>query len=981
MTQMNNRNVAQAVRLALVTAGAVGAGLYGATSVAQEKLEEIIVTGSRIVSANVESISPIDVITADDIKQAGVANVQDLLLKNPAMGVPSISRTNSNFQTSSVGVATIDLLNLGTSRTLVLVDGRRFVAGIPGESAVDLNTIPTQFIERVDVLTGGASAVYGSDAVAGVVNIIYKKNFEGVELDYQYGASAKSDSRENQISLTLGTNTADGKGNLMAHIGYTKQGAVYSRDRDFSAVDQLSNIYFTGDWADVFTANRPFYSSYAPQGRFFTANGPGSGYTTDANGNLIPWSTNGSATLAATGFNRSAFRTIAVPLERYLFATRGSYEFAENHSAFMEGTYASSQSISVLEPFPAASGGTSPLYSATGQVPIEFFYEGAIRVNPTVPDYIVNTAEDEDGDGLRDYYFTRRLAEIGTRGNIADRDTFRLVGGVEGTIFDSWSYEAYYSYGQTKESQTNSGQVNAQSFREALSAVPDVTDVDGDGNTTEAICLDANARAEGCVPVSLFGLNSMTPEAVAYIRAPGMYGTFTSQKLAGANFTGDVADLWAGPLGVAVGAEYREEYARAEFDPLQSAGLNLGNAIPRTEGSFNVKEAYLEANLPLLREQPFADKLNLRAAYRFADYSTVGNASTWNVGFDWAPISQLRFRAVRAVTTRAPNINELYSPPSQNFPTGLIDPCLGVTATSTGAKDDACRAAPGVLENITTNGSFTLNQSDIQGVSGYDTGNPNLGPEKGKSWTVGAVITPESIPVLQDFTFSIDYFRIQIDDAIVVTPWQFSLDQCYSGDASFCQFITRRPTQQGANSSGSLARVDRGTSNSGGSFAEGIGFTATYAAAIGPGQFNAQLNWAHGLEGYDVPLPGADRDPFLGEIGGSKDKAYMALRYHWMDFGVTWRMTYIGRACLDNTFTAPDPSSVACVGSWLYNDMQASWTPGDRYELYLGADNLFDKKPAPIISGLPGDDTGTETNAGTYDPIGRRYYAGVRVKF
>jgi len=980
---MTNRKVTQAVRLALITAGAVGASLYGATSVAQESLEEIVVTGSRIATTNADSISPVSVISAQDIQQSGAGNIQDILLKNPAMGVPAITRTNSNFQTSSVGVATIDLLNLGRSRTLVLVDGRRFVAGIPGESAVDLNTIPTQFIERVDVLTGGASAVYGSDAVAGVVNIIYKKDFEGIQADYQYGWSAKDDNKETRIGLTVGVNSPDGKGNLMAYIGYDDQGAVFSRDRNFAAVDQLSQIYFTGDWADVFDARRPYYSSYAPQGRFFTANGPAAGYTTDANGNLIPWSTNGTDTLAATGFNRSAYRTIAVPLERYLFATRGNYEFAENQSFFMEGTYASSQSISELEPFPAASGGTSPLYSATGQVPIEFFYEGAIRVNPTVPDYIVNSAEDEDGDGLRDYYFTRRLWEIGNRGNVADRDTFRVVGGVQGTIFSDWSYEAYYAYGQTKESQTNSGQVNAQSFREALSAVPDVTDVNGNGDTTEAICMDANARAEGCVPVSLFGYNSMTPEAVAYITAPGMYNTFTSEKLAGANFTGDVVDLWAGPLGAAVGIEWRKEYSRAEFDPLQSAGLNLGNAIPRTEGQFDVTEGYVEINLPLLRDVMLANKLDLRAAYRYADYSTVGGVDTWNVGFDWAPISQLRFRAVYAETTRAPNINELFSPPSQNFPTGLVDPCIGVTATSTGVYDDACRAAPGVMENINTNGSFTLNQSDIQGVSGYDRGNPNLDAEVGKSWTVGAVITPDNIAVLEDFTFSVDYFRVDIKQAIVSTPRQFALQQCYSnvGDPTFCAFITRRPTQQGANSSGSLSQVDTAVSNSGGVFTEGINMAVNYAHAIGPGQFTGQLNWAHGLEGYTVPLPGADRDPFLGEIGGSKDKFYLALGYQWGDFGVTWRTSYIGKACLDNTFTDPDPSSVACVGDYVYNDMQVRWTPGDRYEVFAGVDNLFDEKPAPIISGLPGNDTGTETNAGTYDPIGQRFYVGVSAKF
>jgi outer membrane receptor protein involved in Fe transport len=264
-------------------------------------MEEVVVTGSRILSPNLESPSPVQVISAADIEQTGIVNVQDILLRNPTFGTPTVSRTNSNFQTSSAGVATVDLRNLGVERTLTLVDGRRFVSGIPGSAAVDYNTIPTQFIERVDVLTGGASAVYGSDAVAGVVNIIYKKNFEGFALDGQYGATGEGDNQETQIGLTFGTSTDDGRGNIMAHVGYTRQGAVYSRDRERSAIDQASvGAAISGDPAELFDIQRPFYSSYAPQGRFLTANGPEAGITYDAQGNVIPWDTNG-ATTAATG--------------------------------------------------------------------------------------------------------------------------------------------------------------------------------------------------------------------------------------------------------------------------------------------------------------------------------------------------------------------------------------------------------------------------------------------------------------------------------------------------------------------------------------------------------------------------------------------------------------------------------------------------------------------------------------------------------
>ncbi|HTU64767.1 MAG TPA: TonB-dependent receptor plug domain-containing protein, partial [Steroidobacteraceae bacterium] len=482
-----NPNVRRAVRLALL--GGAAAFLANNLALAQEQdqgekkpIEEVVVTGSRIVSPNLESPSPVQTLTAEDIAGTGIVNTQELLLKNPTIGTPLLSRTNSNFLTSGAGVATIDLRNLGVDRTLTLVDGRRFVSGLPGSAAVDYNTIPTQFIERIDVLTGGASSIYGSDAVAGVVNIILKKNFEGVSFDGQYGTSEQGDNDETQVGLTFGTSTEDGRGNVMAHIGYTKQGAVYSRDRKRSAIDQASvGAGVTGDPTELFDIQRPFYSSIAPQGRFFYYATPGdpdsfTSTTYDSAGNVVPWTTNGTPTQAATGFNRSQYRIIAVPLERYLFAGRGNFEFTENHSAFFEGTYASTNATSVIEPYPLAA---EDIYPATGgQIPVEFDVNGTLLRNPVVPDYIFNRADDSDGDGLRDFYFTKRMADFGNRGSNAKRDTFRVVGGLQGSFAEEkWHYEGFYAFGQTKEAQTSGGQVNVLNFRNALEAVPDVDDI------------------------------------------------------------------------------------------------------------------------------------------------------------------------------------------------------------------------------------------------------------------------------------------------------------------------------------------------------------------------------------------------------------------------------------------------------------------------------------------------------------------------
>ena len=322
---------------------------------------DIVVTGSRIASPALVSASPLQVIDAQNIDDSGTPNLQSVLLQNPAFGTPGISRTNSNFSTSSAGVATVDLRNLGSDRTLVLVDGRRFVAGIPGSATVDLNTIPAQFIERVDVLTGGASAVYGSDAVAGVVNIIYKKNFQGVELGGQVGISEEGDSAEKQLNLTIGGNFGDDRGNVIAYIGYTKEGAVFSRDRDRSAVDQISTGGgLSGDANTFFDATRPFFSSFSPQGRLFVGN---TQFTYDPQGNLVSgFSTNGTATRQANGFNRSAFRTIAIPTERYLLATRANYEVSSAANVFLEGTFASTKVVTELEPFPLDSSGSNGIF-------------------------------------------------------------------------------------------------------------------------------------------------------------------------------------------------------------------------------------------------------------------------------------------------------------------------------------------------------------------------------------------------------------------------------------------------------------------------------------------------------------------------------------------------------------------------------------------------------------------------------------------
>lgn len=966
-----NKRLTKCVKLAL-TAGLVS-GSFATSAFAQEPeaetLEKIEVTGSRIRSASLSSPSPLQVVNASDIDASGIANIQDLLLENPTFGTPAISRTNSNFSTASAGIATVDLRNLGTARTLVLVNGRRYVAGQPGSSAVDLNTIPAQFIERVEILTGGASSVYGSDAVAGVVNLVLKDDFEGVEVEAQYGQSAESDNTQRQFNITSGLSSDDGRGSMMFHLAYSDQGSVFSRDRDRSDTDIISEALFTGDPADFFTAREPFFSSFPPQGRFDTGD---SRFTFDSNNQLQNgFSTNGNGTIGPDGFNRNGRRTIAIPTERYLFSAKGDYELNENHSVFFEGTYASTQTTTELEPFPFAS---DDIY-ADGNVPMQFELDGVTYNNPFVPSEILDAGGDANGDGLNDFFFAKRLTGIGNRGNTAERDTYRFSVGLEGVVLEDWFYDLYYVYGQTNESQVSNGLVNVQNFRYALEAITDAPDLDGDGITDEAICLDATARSFGCVPINIFGNGAITPEAANYVSAPSLLITSLQQEIVGGNITGDLLELPAGPLGIAAGFEYREEQSRDQFDPLQQAGLNAGNAIPATFGEFDVTEFYVEANVPII------DTLGLRAAIRASDYSTVGSTTSWNVGFEWEPTDWLKLRAIEAQSTRAPNINELFNPPSQTFPSGLNDPCA---ATPTPA---SCLADPGVAQNIEDNGGvFTLSQSDLQGISGFNRGNPDLTEEVGRSTTVGVVISPEDtgIAVVEDMSFTIDYFNIEIEDAIVSTPRQFILDQCYGGgDTQFCDFITRRPVAAGNNNAGSLEFIDSAVSNSGGLSTEGIDVTTTYSSEVGDGNLRARLAYTYAIDGEVISLPGSEPDPFVGELGAAEHRWNLNVGYEIGDFGVNLSATYIGESALDDQFLAgfDVPPEGVTVDAEIYVDAQVNYQINDAFEVYGGVDNLLDNDPPPIISGLPGNSTGTETDAGTYDAIGQRWYVGFRGRF
>ena len=992
--------------------------------------DAIVVTGSRIASPTLTSPSPLQVIDARDIQDSGTINVQKVLQENPAVSAsPTYSRTNSNFLTSSAGVASIDLRNLGTDRTLVLINGHRTVAGVPGTNIVDLNTIPSQFIERIEVLTGGASSVYGSDAIAGVVNFIYKKHFSGIQLDAQAGITEKGDGGNYQLGGTMGANFDDNRGNVMVYAGYSKEEAIYSNNRERSAIDQNAcfavfeqqggcrTAVLNGDNTNLFTAYRPFFSGFNPGGTI--SFGPFT-RTVGTGGTLNLVNTNGlvhsdgvpgtarACTVAdpckpslgvATGFNRSEFRTIAVPTERYLLAMRGNYAITDNINASVEGNFSRTQVTTLIEPFPFSTAGVNgvapnpcqpgiALKICNGFIPIETRLAGGQVVrNPFVQDFIYNNATDQTGDGLKDISFTRRLADFGPRTYTANRDTFRVLAGLDGNVFGNFHWDAFYTYGQTTESQVGSGQVNLPSFLNALEAI---TSPNG------PICADPAARAQGCAPANIFGgAGSISPASVGYIQAGQSRNTKVEQIDTGANISGDLFELPGGPVGIALGVEYRKEKSAAVNDALTVAGLNGGNKIANTFGQFDVKEAYGEIAIPLLSHRRFFETLTFRAAGRVSDYSlaAVGTVYSWNIGAEYAPFKDIRFRAVLAHATRAPNIGELFSGRSQTFPTGLQDPCRGVTLASTTAASARCRQDAGVIANIANGavgspvtGAFDLNQSDIQGISGFGSGNPNLNQETGRTFTVGGVLNPTSIHALRNLVITVDYFNIKIANLISAYGRQGILNSCYAPvgtqEIDFCSLIVRRAGNEGPNSAGSLQFINTTNRNFGDYQTTGIDATMSYRTPAFGGTVAGKLAYTHVFKLQDPSVGSVNS---AGEVGAPKDRASGTFSYATTDFTITARGNYIGRSYLPFSFSGVEAGAAGsddyAIPAYFTADLQMRWKPTGTYEFFVGVNNLTNAKTPLLISGIPGNDTGTETDAGTYDPIGRRFYTGVKLKF
>lgn len=974
------------IRAVLGFAASLAAMFSMGTAIAQDAdsagaVEEIVVTGTKIKNAAITAASPLQVVGADLIQDQGTINIQEALQTNPTFGIAGASRETSNTNITAVGSATVNLRNLGANRTLVLVDGKRMVAGQPGTTQVDLAMVPTDLIDRVEVLTGGASAIYGSDAVAGVVNLIYKRDFEGLIFNAQSGISDEGDGEENLLSLTAGHNFADGRGNVMVSAGWSQQGHISSSDRKRTEEDYASLGHNTRDPSTVF---KPVVSrsGVIPAGIV---------QTRDAGGTTINWTFDSAGNPSVWGgtqderFNRAEYRAIASPVDRMTFATRVRYDVAENVSTFIEANYGRVSSRTYFEPSPYV--GTNDTIGIGVPLNFENFLldpaTGAVQLvrNPFIPDVVYNSASDTDNDGLINANgHNVRLTQFGPGTRLApvERDLFRIVLGAEGDLSDDWSYDVYYSFGRTELAGRMDGLFHGPNLRAALDVVSDVFDFDNDGDTTEPVCVDADARGRGCVPVNMYGEGNMTQAMLDYVNGSLIQNSVQDMTVVSANLSGSLLDMPAGPLLLAAGLEYREEASKHVFDPLSNTNQNGFTQQTNTVGELDVTEAYVEINIPLL------DSLSVRAAGRISDYSTVGDVTAYDAGIEWTPTDDLRFRAIFAHAVRAPNIGELFAAPEAGITT-ITDPCEGIALGDTSELALNCMAEPGVLDNMNANGGvFTLNQSDVQGVGTLTANNPNIAEETGETQIFGVIWTPG---FLDGLALTVDYFDIELEDAISRVSTSTVLNKCYQeGLSEFCDFVSRRPVEQTPFSAGAVDQVIRGLVNSGGSWSEGIDLTANFSHDLGSGGMNYSLSYTHLIDQGNIPLTGDAPNESVGEIGNAEHRWFATVGYDADRFSARLLGEYIGESYLDDEYWmarygADAGKSNFKVDGVFYLDAQVKWLLGENYELYIGAKNLLDEDPPLMYAGLPGGSADYGTNPGVYDAIGRRWYAGFRANF
>ena len=976
-------------------------------------VQELVVTGSRIPQPNLTSVSPLTTVTSAEVKLTGTTNVEQLLNQLPS----SFANQTSQVSNGSSGTATVDLRNLGTNRTLVLVDGRRVQPGDPSAangSAVDLNFIPAALVDRVDVVTGGASAVYGSDAVAGVVNFIMKKNFEGVQIDYQYswdnhqnrnaqakdfltnfGLSVPKDTNDggiHNISIILGANSPDEKGNITAYATYRHLDAVLQSTRDFSDCGLATT---TGPGGIANNKHVCVGSSNSAYGRFDHVLNPATGKFINVANNP-----NGTNTFVpytgALAYNFNPLNFLQREDDQYTAGFFAHYDINKALEVYSDFMFMDDQTNAQIAPsglFRNSGPNLSDGYTINCNNPLMSLSQAQALCPGAV---ITPGAPGGAYDNLQSIGY--RFASVPRNSDITHTD-YKVDVGLRGDLGSGWSYDVYAQLGVTRVDSHITGYASETKVQNALNVIY------APGTTTPQCVNDPLT----CVPLNIFQAlgKGISPQAFNYVLADAFTTGESRQQIVEGTVTGDLGHYglkspWAADgVGVSFGADYRRDSLVENFDSEQQSGDlsgSGGQSLP-TAGSINVKELFGEIRVPLAHDLPFIQDLTFDAGYRFSHYNLAGDTNTYKFGVEYKPVQDLLLRASYNRAVRAPNITELFAPQI----TGLAvftDPCASDTGTPLAPLAQCLNTGlkPAQYGNL---GQCPSGQCDAR-FGGNPTG---LKPEVSDTYSFGGVFTPHFLP---GFSASIDYFHIKVNGVISagVAPPNVILQSCLASASSpYCALIHRDPVTGGLDTA--QGYVDQLEANAGFLATDGIDATLNYHYPL--------PEWWHGSSAgsLDLSFVGTWTDhlttqPFVG--GGTYDCAGLygptcgvPTPHFRTDTRITWntpiklsvslRWRYNGPVDLDiiqenpllNTGRVSNVPNEASIKSYSYFDLAVTYKVRDGLVLRGGVNNLLDTDPPLVdannlaISGPPFGNA--NTFPGFYDSLGRNVFVGLTANF
>lgn len=905
-------------------------------------LDSVVVTGSRIRSKNVVSTTPVVTITKETLRLAGTLSVEDVLNTLPQL-VAGTTKSSNVFGDADA-TSSLNLRGLGAKRTLVLVNGKRFIGSGPN-GVVDVNNIPASLIERVEIITGGGSAVYGSDAMAGVVNFILTDKFDGLLLEGQYGISGEGDASVWSTSGTVGGASDRASGWL--HITYEERELLRGNQRDLSRYALTDS---NGTFIRTGSASRRGGTLLAIP----TPNGSGGFSNRDyALNDLVPtpYIASRDAFFDATGDY-----AIQTPLERTNLFGRGTFNFNDYTSAYLEVSYNHVFSAAALSP---SAPNVRETYNAP-PMPVN-----ASWISPEIRALLNQRPDPNAPFAVRflvpDSFPKREISFT--------RDTFRAIGGVKGQLESGWAWDASYSYSRLDTTEIQRGDVSRRTIVEA--STPDPLDPTRCANRDPACSL-------------ITSLTDWTPQQVAYLRSDNLSTTTGSEKILAAQATGDLFSLPAGPVAAAFGAEWRSVAAEDNPGPIVRDFISSGfGERSATSGEFDVREVFGEAIIPLFADRPYMKYLGLEVAGRYSDYSLAGGVSTYKFGGEWRLDSSVRLRGVYQRAVRAPNINELFGGATQTFPQ-TIEPC-SASANPTGAVAALCIAQGIPADQI------GVYQQNGAAISGINVSNSTLEPERSDTLTYGIVLTPEWLP---QWNLTADYYDIKIENAIerLAGGALGTLNACFSSldiNSEFCQTFSRSPSNY------EIVDFRVPLANVGALRTSGIDLATNYTWSFdgfGLGGQGSRLNvallatWVERNTFQANPAaPVVDR---VGTVGGDTPsipewRGNAQLNWTTGGLNVVWMTQYLS-SVKDRKYAnaidagRPDPRAGIAnptVPAYWYHNLNAAYKTGG-LTFNVGVRNLFDKQAPLLSSPIEGN-----TDGNTYDVIGRFFYTGISYRF